>query len=772
MTDAQEIADLLSDRPDLASPLRAVLAVDSESTDWTYDDVAIDSGEFGELVSREVVSRTADGYTIQDRAAVETGLARFDGDTPNAATVSKPLDGIRAVDLWSVDSWTVAPLVGACLFLVATRVVFSIDSVYTGGEIVLSGNDPYYYRYWVEQLLQDPDVTLGSLPGGVTRGEPLYVATVWVLASALGGVAASGWLLAWIPVVSALLSGLLIYAISAEVTEDSRVAVANVLMLAVIAGHGLRTSLGFADHHAFDYIWLGVTAWGLLLGVRTGKGGRWPRWRPLGAVLAVAVGVGGQVLAWEAGPLLIAVIGPVLSLLGIVWVRNGESPLSNAAPILLGLGFAAILAWLAHSQLGWHTTIVAAAPAMLVAGSTVVILACELSHRVTADYRVAAVSLTLSGSLAAAGLAVVLPDLYPTVLRRARASLFRSDGIAEVQGVFTDSAGWLLLFGFALLVAVPYLVWGSWRARTRPVWLVPVVYAWWFLALTVLQVRFVGELAPFIAIFAGLGFVHLAAAVDVCEPPAPFGSTVAGFSGQLPSRRQLGALVVLFVLVGGLGLLQVSIKTHQVTHPDDSVETAAWIDQHAASDRWDQRSPYVLSDWGSNRLYNYFVSGESRSYGFARSNYERYLAGTDEASWYQRFEGRVGYVVYDNDRPAPAAGTIAARLASHTERDTLGALSHHRLVHVSPGGRFLVFAPVTGAKLTGEAEPNRTVQVEATLAVEDGTIAYQRSVDTDRTGAFELRVPYPGTYTVSRQRAVVTEQAVLNGTRTPLRNRG
>jgi dolichyl-diphosphooligosaccharide--protein glycosyltransferase len=94
------------------------------------------------------------------------------------------------------------------------------------------------------------------------------------------------------------------------------------------------------------------------------------------------------------------------------------------------------------------------------------------------------------------------------------------------------------------------------------------------------------------------------------------------------------------------------------------------------------------------------------------------------------------------------------------------------LVHVSPGGRFLVFAPVTGAKLTGEAEPNRTVQVEATLAVEDGTIAYQRSVDTDRTGAFELRVPYPGTYTVNRQRAVVTEQAVLNGTRTPLRNRG
>jgi dolichyl-diphosphooligosaccharide--protein glycosyltransferase len=167
-------------------------------------------------------------------------------------------------------------------------------------------------------------------------------------------------------------------------------------------------------------------------------------------------------------------------------------------------------------------------------------------------------------------------------------------------------------------------------------------------------------------------------------------------------------------------------------------------------------------------MYNYFVSGESRSYGFARSNYEEYLSGTDEASWYERFEGRVGYVVYDSERRDPVAGTIGAELASYTERDTLGELPHHRMVHVSPGGRFLVFAPVAGAILTGEAEPNQTMVVEATLAVEDETVAYQRSVGTDSTGAFELRVPYPGTYTVDQKRAVVTEQAVLNGSRTRL----
>ena len=768
MTAAREVADLLTERPDLESPLRAVLAIDDEKPRWAYDDVAVDSGEFGELVSRDIVSKTANGYTVEDRAAIEEGLERFNSDSPIAAEPGRPLDRVRSLELPTVDHWTLGLLIGACSFLLLTRVVFSIDSVYSGGGIVLSGNDPCYYRYWVEQLLVDPDLTLRTLPGGVSKGEPLYVATVWALARALGGADASGWLLAWTPVVSALVSGLFVYAITTEVTEDSRVAVASVLMLAVIAGHGLRTSLGFADHHAFDYPWLGLTALGLILSFGVTDGHRWVQWRPLVGVLAVAAGVGGQVLAWEAGPLLIAPIGPAVILLGIMWVQNGESPTRNAAPILLGLGLAAIVTWLAHTQLGWHTSVVASAPAMLFVGSSAAIVACELSYRATADYRVAAVSVILSGLITAAAVALVVPDLYPMVLSGVQESLLRSDGIAEVQGVFADSAGWLLLFGLVLLVAIPYLIWGSWQARSQPLWLIPVVYAWWFFALTVLQVRFVGELATFIAIFAGLGFVHLAAATDVCEPPAPFGSAVAGFGGQLPSRRQLGTLVVLFVLIGGLGLLQVSIKTHQVTPPEGSYETAAWIDQHAASDGWDQRPTYVLSEWGTNRMYNYFVSGESRSYGFARSNYEEYLSGTDEASWHERFEGRVGYVVYDSERRDPVAGTIGAELASHTVRDTLGELSHHRMVHVSPGGRFLVFAPVAGATLTGEAEPNQTMVVEATVAVEDETIAYQRSVDTDRTGAFELRVPYPGTYTVDQTRAIVTEQAVLNGSRTRL----
>ncbi|QSG08040.1 UDP-glucose 6-dehydrogenase [Halapricum desulfuricans] len=46
---------LLEDRPDLETALEELLTVDAERDTWTFDDVPVDSGTFGELVSREIV---------------------------------------------------------------------------------------------------------------------------------------------------------------------------------------------------------------------------------------------------------------------------------------------------------------------------------------------------------------------------------------------------------------------------------------------------------------------------------------------------------------------------------------------------------------------------------------------------------------------------------------------------------------------------------------------------------------------------------------------
>ncbi len=77
--------------------------------------------------------------------------------------------------------------------------------------------------------------------------------------------------------------------------------------------------------------------------------------------------------------------------------------------------------------------------------------------------------------------------------------------------------GPLLLFGSVLALALPSLAWATRRALRahRPAWLAASVYGWYFLALALVQLRFAGELSVFVAPFASLVFVHLAAAVDL-----------------------------------------------------------------------------------------------------------------------------------------------------------------------------------------------------------------------------------------------------------------
>ena len=746
MVTARRVADLVADRPALESAIQTTL--DAEEP-FTFDDLAIDSGAFGEIVGAGIVEEVDDGYRVADREAVQAGLA---------GEVEQETESDREWSLPRPNRRVAGALAGALALVALFRIAFAVGPVFQDGAVVLSANDPYYYRYWVEQLLATPDLTLSTLPGGVTQGEPLYVATMWLLASLVGGGAgATGQILAWYPIVSAVLSGLLVYLLTKRVTDDTRVALAAVVFLAVLPGHAMRTSLGFADHHAFDYPWLGVTALSLVTLVANDVRSRATA---LG-VVGLALGVGGQVLAWSAGPLLIVPIGAIAAGLAVVWVRAGKSPLVAGGPILAGLLGGAGLVWLGHTTLGWHTTVVATAPALLFAGVAGVFVVTEAVARVRPDPRLAVGTVLTSAITGLVGAVVLFPDIWQTFRSRASGSLFRSDSIAETAGLFSDAQGWLLLLGFALFLALPALVWATVRAREEERWLVPVVYGWSFLILALIQVRFVGEFATFAAIFAGLTFVFIVERVDAVRPPVPdIRDSIA-----LPNRQQAGAIVAVFLLVGGLGMLQVPIKTNQLTTPPERYATADWMAQQAAHPEWDERPTYVFSPWSYNRVYNYFVNGDSRSYSYARASYESFLTTSVGGFWYDKLSERVGFIVVPADTTVNAPSvTIFDRLAEYgSETDGADGLAHYRAVYESPENRYRVFTLVPGATLTGSAGANETIEVSVPVASEGFEATYERTVQTNATGAYSVTVPYPGTYTIGGETVEVSEEAVRAG---------
>src|SRR6056297_3448432 len=246
MTDVREATDdLLAEKSNLDSDLREVLAVDERADGWTFDDVPVDSGTFGELVSRDIVAENGDGYEVADPDAVRASL---DGDGGTAETDADDGPALPSLSLESLPALSrleAGALAGALAFVVVMR-TYIFPSVFRGEYVVLPSNDPYYYRYWVEQLSAEATgvfdfSVLSGLPGAVAKGEPLMVGTLWWFTNLLGGGDAAGWVLAWYPAVSALVVATLVYALAVRVTDDRRVALSSVVFLAVIPAFAYRT---------------------------------------------------------------------------------------------------------------------------------------------------------------------------------------------------------------------------------------------------------------------------------------------------------------------------------------------------------------------------------------------------------------------------------------------------------------------------------------------------------------------------------------------------
>jgi dolichyl-diphosphooligosaccharide--protein glycosyltransferase len=771
MSDTPGAGAVLDDRPELRDATAAVLAVDDEQDGWTFDDIPLDSGQFGELVSAGIVEKDGDEYRVADPDAVRAALS---GDS-EVGSDSGHGTALRDTLRFDFDARATGLLV-AVLTVVFVARTYVIGSIYRGDDIVLSSNDPYYYRYHVEQVAANAgnlaDVgALSVLPGGVTNGEPLMVATLWWVASLFGGSKeVIGHVLAWYPVVSALVTGVLLYLLALRVSSDRRVGLASVLFLAFIPGHAFRTSLGFADHHAFDYPWLGLTALALVVALTTATN-RTALRRPQPWIAAVGIGVGiaGQVLAWEAGPLLVLPVSLVVLGQTLLDVANDRSALVRNAPVLAGVSLGAILAGGVHTVSGWHTALVASTPALLTVGTVVVIVTAEAARRFGGTARQLA---TVDIGLGVVSLLVFrfgFTEQWGTFDRRLD-TLFRSDAIAETYGLFSaDAFGFLFLLGLTLFLALPAMAWGIDLARNdRSGWLVASSYAWVLFALAVIQVRFVGELAPFLALFAGLAFVWAASWVDLARPALTTGDSDLR-DVLVPDNRAVASLVVLFLLFGALGMVQVPVKTSQVLVEDGTYGAATAIEADAAERGLEYPENYVLSRWGQNRVYNYFVNGESQSYSYARQTYGPFVAATDPDEAHGRISSRVRYVV-TTEMELEEPNTMYTRLHQHfgSQNGDVDGLAHYRPLFTSEDGSHKAFAVVPGGTVKGTVAPNSTVSVVTTVAVSDRKVDYERQTTAGRNGAFTVTVANPGTYTVttgdgSETTVEVTEQTVYDG---------
>ncbi|WP_436911282.1 STT3 domain-containing protein [Halosimplex marinum] len=786
----EAVAALVEEKPDLEGKLRQVVEIDAESDGWTFDDVPLDAGEFGEVVSRDVAVEGDSGYELADPGAVRAAL---DGD--GAAATDPGASRSSLPSFASVDRRWALALVGALAVVVLVRVVFVYGSVFRNGDVVLVSNDPYYYRYNLEALVTSDrspfsPSDLDGFQVGTTilaGHDVLFIYTTWLAATLLGGTtAAVSAVLAWYPVVAGVVTALAVYLISARITGDRRVALASVLLLAVIPAHAYRTMVGMGDHHAFDYVWLSLTVLGLVSLLDIGAEGRPTEreyWRDSGRAAWTAltgVGLAAQALAWRAGPALFVPFAVFVAVSTLASVRERESPLVANAPLAAAAAVASVLTLVPYLTLGWARLFRAVSPPLLCCGIAATTLVGELAvrrERTVAETTVASLVVGV-GLLAAAWVAI--PDVADAILHFVSYQTEKLDSqIADSTSLLSPRRGLfvapLLEVGVPIYLSLPVAGWATWvgfRDHRRG-WVALGTYYFAFLALSLNQIRFTAHLSLFVATFGAVGFLALADWVDLLEAPALFAEgrsareVASDGRALLPSGADLVSLSLLLLLVTGVGIVQTPVKQSQLTIDEGRYEAATWIEEYSDDNGLTYPDNYVFSSWGRNRVYNYFVNGQSKSYSFAANYFEQFLLSENPDKW----DGIMAYhpigFVVTEDQPADLPErSMYDRLHEHwgTADYHAPGLGRYRAVHATDDGDIKVFEVVPGPTVRWRLPSNESVAVTRTEPVSVGgtSFTYERVVRPDN-GTYEVNLPYPGTYEIGDATLRVNETFVREG---------
>ncbi|ELY97302.1 hypothetical protein C482_13750 [Natrialba chahannaoensis JCM 10990] len=802
---ADATASFVEEYDDGAATLETVLAVDDDHETWEFSALPLDSGTFGELVSREIVVKDDGEYRVSSRDGVRAGLTGEElTDESESTSVSRDFTEAVAVD------WRAAgALAGALVFLFAMRLV-NYGSVFRGEYVVSPGNDPYYYRYWMDELLAESDgVTdwgvVTSMPDGAAGLRPLTHASNWFFAELLGGDQwAADMVAAWLPVVATLALGVVIYWLAVVVTDDVRVGVASVVLLALTPVHAVYSGVGFLEHRLYQYFWLGVTLLGLAwlaMDLRRRRAAA-PTTRdavfghcrsPWAWFAAVTFGVALALSAhaWGGSILMYIPAAGYVGMKAALDAREDVSPVLANAPLVGGLVVSGSLAAFLHLRWGWHESFIAVVPAVVVVGALGVVVIGEGWRQLDPGIPVSVfVGLqVLFTGVALAAFRSLWAEEWSRLRERADDVFFREHhGATELQSLFATENSIILeplaQLGATFYLAIVVLGWAIWLTSRRyePAWLLLSVYTLFWLALAVFQVRFAAQLAVPVSVLGGLGLVSLLAWVDLARLPRPFRTDggddhdgtasirrAAADGGDpepsiIVSRewRKLAMLAWIALLVCGMSLLFVPSLSAQTAYGDAEVEATAAIEGHALETDREYPDNFVLSPWGDNRMHNYFVNGEASSYGYAANNFGEFQAATDPDDWYDQFEDRVGYVVLSGspEMPAETAQTQLHGNYSAGENETDG-LAHYQAIYLDDEAS--AFAVVPGATIAGSGEAGEDLSLETEVAVSDETFTYERTVAVDEDGSFSVTVPYPGEYTIGDNEREVSMADVENG---------
>lgn len=688
--------------------------------------------------------------------------------------------------------------VGIALVALLSR-IYIYQSVFRKDDVVLLANDPYWFRYLVDRATTATDgfVEITTLLQVIDqlhgRNPTMILSLSWAAELGGGSLHAVGTVLAWYPVVMGLLSVALVYGIAYRVTTDHWIAAMAAVLLAITPVHVFRTALGFADHHAGDYLWLAATTFCLVWLADTDGSSTLGRWLAAGAL---GLSIAGQVFWWIAGPLLIVPIGGYVAVRALSDVRAGSSPARANGPVVAGVGVAIVVAWLGRPLLhqlpfDLQRGVYILSLVLLLGGILAVLLLAEFVYRT--DLPVGLLGAAELISLCICGWILISTVTNQTNLTRATRSLLGvllpGSTIAESVSLFGGPLGLLTgpfsLFGISLFIGIPYLGVATWAIvrEHRPAWIVLVIYGWYFLTLATLQRRFAGELSLFVAVFVAIGLLDIAGRAGVLRT-VPLFELPRLTSGEIWSLRSgseqvppgVYPLMAVVFLIVTASFVQIPIKMNQVTIDGDEHDTAIAMGQAAVDTGLSDQENYVLSPWGRSRMYNYFVSGKvftgtsgtghGKPLYWAARYYYPFLAATDGEAWYTFLtDNRTGFVVTRDGQGSFPDEALYTRLHQQygSRRGAVPGVAHYRAVYASPDGSPKGFMLVSGATIVGTGPPNATIALSTEVNVPGASFTYRRTTRTNATGRYRVTVPYSGRYAVGNATVTVSEPDVLDG---------
>jgi len=230
---------------------------------------------------------------------------------------------------------------------------------------------------------------------------------------------------------------------------------------------------------------------------------------------------------------------------------------------------------------------------------------------------------------------------------------------------------------------------------------------------------------------------------------------------EWPERREALYTGALGLGAGTLGVLLTPIRHSQLTIDDPTYEAAKFMREYSRERGWEYPENYVFSRWGRNRVYNWFVNGESGGYGYAQSNFDDFVTASDGRQWYERLRDRAGFVVTE-------AGTLSGGGGDGTiyeqlwDEDFAFDTDHYRLVWFDDGDSKRVFTPVPGATVTGPAADAEVVSIDGEAAAGDRTTQISQNVDA-KHGVYTETIPLPGRYEVGPQQVILSDADVMDG---------